>query len=197
MPYEYRKLTPQEKEKVIRIRKENGYPVHTPPHPFREEGFYLITAACFEHMSVMDSPNRRSEFEVRMLDIFKSSTIETSAWVILPNHYHVLVGVSAFEQISVAIKRLHNGTSYEWNKADGLTGKRRVWYHFADRCIRNERHYQQAMNYIHINPVKHSLVDTPYEWVWSSLGLYLEDKGHDWLREQWRNFPPESDLLVE
>ena len=41
MPYEYRKLTPEEREAVLRQRRECGYPRHAPPHPFREAGRYL------------------------------------------------------------------------------------------------------------------------------------------------------------
>ena len=48
----------------------------------------------------------------------------------------------------------------------------------------------QAFNYIHFNPVKHGYVKTPYEWMWSSLALYEQDFGREWLRERWAKFPP-------
>jgi len=197
MPYDYRKLTPEEGDEIVRIRKKNGYPLHAPPHSFREGGNYLITAACFEHTPIMDAAVRRSEFETRLLGLFASAKIQIQAWVILPNHYHLLVGVDDFDQIAPVIKRLHNGTSYEWNRADGMTGKRRVWYHYVDRCIRDNNHFLRAMNYIHINPVKHGLVESPYDWVWSSLHLYLEEKGRDWLRNLWVNYPPQGKLGFE
>jgi putative transposase len=197
MPYEYRKLTPLEKEEVVQIRKEKGYPLHAPPHPFRDEGYYLITAACYEHAPVMESPARRTEFEIRLLETLKTFGMETSAWVILPNHYHVLVGVRIFEQISQAIKKLHGGISHAWNQVDGITGKRQIWYHYTDRYIRDESHFHRSLNYIHYNPVKHNLVDSPYEWIWSSLSLYLEDRGVDWLRGLWRDYPPPKDFKVE
>ena len=56
--------------------------------------------------------------------------------------------------------------------------------------IRNEAHYYQALNYIHINPVKHGYVKSPYDWIWSSLAIYVDEKGRDWLREQWEAHPP-------
>ena len=49
MPYEYRKLSPQEREEIVRYRNEKGYPLHAPPHPFCDAGAYLISAANFEH----------------------------------------------------------------------------------------------------------------------------------------------------
>jgi putative transposase len=192
MPYEYREMTQEQRQEVLRIRKERGYPLHAPPHPIREEGFYFLTATCYEHAHVMQLPERRSEFEIRLLTAMHLAGMEVTAWVVLPNHYHVLVSVCEFEQIPVVMKALHTGTSFEWNPSDGCAGKRKVWYHYSDRFIREEAHYFAAMNYIHYNPVKLGYVATAYDWVWSSLGLYYEDKGKEWLREKWTKYPPQD-----
>lgn len=190
MPYEYRKLSQIEREEVLRIRKENGYPLHSPPHPIRTHGYYLITATCFDHAPVMGASDRRNDFETRLLDNLKSILAEVVAWVVLPNHYHFLACFECFECISTMMKKLHTSTSFEWNQTDGLTGRRRVWYHYVDRLMRSEGQMAQVFNYIHYNPVKHGYVDSPYDWIWSSLGLYEQDYGRDWLREKWVKFPP-------
>jgi putative transposase len=190
MHYEYRKLTSEQQEEILRQRRERNYPLHAPPHPFREEGYYLITAANYEHQPIMNSPDRRTDFEKRLLAIMQEIQADIVGWVILTNHYHFLVGVESLEHVSSALKQLHGVTSREWNLADGQTGKRRVWYKFADRMIRDEAHYFRALNYIHVNPVKHGHTSDAYEWSWSSLGLYYEDQGREWLKEKWRVFPP-------
>ena len=77
------------------------------------------------------------------------------AWVILPNHYHVLAGLQSLDLASAALKQLHGTTSRDWNMADGQTGRRRVWFKFADRVIRGDAGFYGALNYIHVNPVKH------------------------------------------
>lgn len=61
-PYAYRKMTPEEREEVVRIRKERGYPLHAPPHPIREGGYYFITCVNFEHRPIMMDASRREEF---------------------------------------------------------------------------------------------------------------------------------------
>ena len=101
------------------------------------------------------------------------------------------------EDVSAALKQLHGSTSFEWNLADGLQGKRKIWYKFSDRMIRGDAHYYRAMNYIHYNPVKHGYVDNAYEWQWSSLSLYYEDQGRDWLREKWKTYPPATEYGKE
>jgi hypothetical protein len=35
MPYEYRKLSPTEREEIVTYRRTHGYPLHAPPHPSR------------------------------------------------------------------------------------------------------------------------------------------------------------------
>ncbi len=192
MPYEYQKLSPQERKEILEERKEQGYPLHSPPHPFRHEGTYLITAANYKHQHILENSERRTQFETLLLQSFLEAGAEVIAWVILTNHYHILLTVEKFVIISDILRYLHGSTSYQWNQEEGLQGKRKVWYRFADRMIRNEKHLQRAMNYIHYNPVKHGLVDDVYDWRWSSLFLYEDEKGTSWLRENWKKYKPSS-----
>ncbi|MCC6298301.1 MAG: transposase [Anaerolineales bacterium] len=194
MPYEYRKLSPKEREEIVKQRRARGYPLHAPPHPFREEGAYLISAANFEHKPIIKSPKRLTEFESRLLTALREIAAEVIAWVILPNHYHFLAYILSLNHVSAALQRLHGITSRGWNIEDGLTGKRRVWYKFADTYIRNDGHLHTAFNYVHYNPVKHGYVSDPYDWQWSSLSLYYEDKGRQWLREHWKSYTPPKDF---
>ena len=132
MTYEYRKLSAKEREEIVNYRRERGYPLHAPPHPFREAGVYMISVANFEHRAFINSTKRRTEFEIRLLNAIKRITKELIAWVVLPNHYHVLLSVQSLEDLSATLKHLHGTTSREWNIEDNLTGKRRVWYKFVD-----------------------------------------------------------------
>ena len=194
MPYEYRKLTAREREEIVHSRSEHGYPLHAPPHPFREAGYYLITAANFEHISVMDSIIRRTEFEILLLEAMSGIQAEAIAWVILSNHYHILVDVESLDSVSAALKYLHGKTSRKWNLEDNLTEKRRVWYKFSDRLMRSEKQLHQTFNYIHYNPVKHGYTDDIYSWPWSSIKLYENNQGRDWLQKQWKSNNPSDEF---
>ena len=126
MPYEYRKMTPEEREAVLRLRRVRGYPLHGPPHPIRDAGSYLITAATYEHQHILTTKERRTDFEARLLEQCQAMSAQVFAWIVLPNHYHVLLGVESLEPLSKSIKRLHGATAREWNLADGKTGQRKV-----------------------------------------------------------------------
>lgn len=194
MPYEYRKLSQKERESIVEARKQRGYPLHAPPHPFREGGTYLITAANFEHKAIMAHPERRTEFQEVLLNGFREIHAEIIAWVILCNHYHILVTIESLDLVSNLVKLIHGRTSHDWNVQDVLTGKRKVWYRFSDRLIRNEIHLNQTLNYLHYNPVKHGYVKDTYNWQWSSLFLYEQEMGRDWLRACWKEYTPTSDF---
>jgi putative transposase len=189
MPYDYRRMTPEERETVVEERRRRGYPFHAPPHPYRGPGWYCITAANYEHIHIMSSPDRLTAFEEQLLGELTDGGVEVGGWVVLTNHYHLLVAVESLDQVSTSLQHLHGSTSRQWNLEDGLTGQRKVWYRFQDRCVRNEGHYYHALNYLHYNPVKHGCVEGPYDWPWSSVHLYHETYGREWLRDHWVEYP--------
>jgi len=113
--------------------------------------------------------------------------IDILAWVVLPNHYHLLIE-GDLRLFARRIARLHNGTATQWNREDGTPG-RKVWHQFSDRVIRSERHYYASLNYIHANPVKHGYAPLAQDWPWSSFGFYLDMIGRERLAEWWREYP--------
>jgi len=171
--YEYRKLTPEQKAELVKHRLSRGYPPHAPPHQVRDKSFYLLTAACYEHKFHMHSESRRQQLLDMIFERFITSDVTICAWAVLPNHYHLLVHIVNFEVLSDLFRRIHGITSRQWNLEENVT-KRKVWYRWCDRAIRSERHYYTTLNYIHYNPVKHSLVQSPYDWIESSVHWYLQ-----------------------
>ena len=186
--YEYRKLTPEKRADLVRQRLAHGYPPHSPPHPVRDQPFYLLTATCYEHVNHMQSHERRSQVLDALFEQFVSTGMEIRAWVVLPNHYHLLAKVTAFDALGGMLRLVHGPTARQWNLEDDAPG-RRVWHAFADRAIRSERHHLTTVNYIHYNPVKHGWSGSPYDWEESSVPWYLEHYGREWLRDSWVRYP--------
>jgi putative transposase len=186
--YKYRGLNAEQREELVRQRLAQGFPLHAPPHPLREQIYYLLTATCYEHKCYMEIEFRRQQVLNLLFEKFANDDVEIHAWVILPNHYHLLVKVKKFEVLSDCFRSIHGSISRQWNLEEGTTG-RKVWYRFCDRAIRSERHYYTTLNYIHYNPVKHSWSKSPYDWTISSVHWYLEHQGRDWLRDLWINYP--------
>jgi putative transposase len=114
--------------------------------------------------------------------------ITLRAWVVLRNHYHLLLKSRVGRDISKFIGRLHGRTSYEFNLLDNAQG-RKVWYSYWDTCIRTEADYWTRFNYVHNNPVKHGYVQRHADWEFSSYRYYLQTKGEEWLADCWQRYP--------
>jgi putative transposase len=140
MPYEYRKLSPKEREEIVNYRRVHGYPLHAPPHPFREAGTYLISAANFEHRAIMHSAERRTAFETQLLNSVKEIAKELIAWVILPNHYHILVSIQSLDNVSAALRHLHGTTSHKWNVEDDLRDCFLKAFQYTDDTVHTDFH---------------------------------------------------------
>ncbi len=186
--YDYRHLTAEERAELVRTRLSRGYPPHEPPHSVRDRTLYLFTASCYNHQRLIDSPERRRELLDAVFDHFLSMGMEITAWVILPNHYHLVADAVDMAKIGSIFKAIHGASARLWNLADQQVG-RKVWYRYSDRAIRSERHYFTTLNYLHFNPVKHGWAASPYDWPHSSIHWYLQHMGRDWLRDLWIRYP--------
>lgn len=185
--YEYRKLSPEQKIAVVQERLRKGFPPHSPPHPIKNSAFYLITVPCYEHKHRINTEARRQQLLDVVFDKFINEGIEILAWVIIPNHYHLLIKNVDFPLLSKTFRSIHGPLARQWNLEDNRTGK--IWCSYSDRAIRSQKHYYTVINYIHNNPVKHNCVRSPYEWKQSSVHWYLENNGRDWLRSCWVEYP--------
>ena len=117
--------------------------------------------------------------------------IALCAWVILPNHYHILVQPGYGMSIAKLTNLLHGRTSFQLNALDQSRG-RKVWYSYWDVCMRTEYDFWARFNYIHYNPVKHGYVDAPEDWEFSSYRFYLKEQGRNWLWNCLQRYPAEE-----
>jgi putative transposase len=186
--YNYRRMSPDEQRAVLVYRSSMGFPLHEPPHFTVDSQLYLITAANFEHRRILATERRRDAFQALLLGSIASlADVRIYAWVILQNHYHLIVK-GDLACIGAALGTLHRQTSAPWNREDGTPG-RRVWYRFSNRGIRSEQALWAAINYAHENPIRHGCVDRIDAWHWSSFQLYLDDFGDERLRVLHQAYP--------
>lgn len=101
----------------------------------------------------------------RALLHFDGERYRLLAWVVMPNHVHVLVqpGVPLAEL-------LHTWKSFTGKAVNRLLGDAgTVWQpDYFDRFIRDESHLAAATAYVENNPVKAGLCLKAEEWRWGS-----------------------------
>jgi REP element-mobilizing transposase RayT len=103
---------------------------------------------------------------------FDSQRYRLLAWVVMPNHVHVLLqsanGWSAAEIVGswkkFTARRINSTHQNLERKSTTSIWQREYW----DRVVRDERHYNKTIEYIHLNPVTARLATKAEDWPWSS-----------------------------
>jgi len=91
---------------------------------------------------------------------------ELNAWVLMPNHLHVLFTVRGVP-MSRTVENWKKFTAHEANKLLQRHGK--FWAEdYWDTFMRDPAHQLKTRRYIENNPVKARLVREPEQWPWSS-----------------------------
>src|SRR5262249_7107780 len=94
------------------------------------------------------------------------SEYELRAWVVMPNHVHLVVDVWNVP-LAWLINRWKGGASRQANQKLNRTGK--FWDRdYYDTVIRDSQHLMTAIRYTEQNPNKALLVKDPRDWPWSS-----------------------------
>ena len=134
--YNWRKMNSAQREDLLRTRKVSRLPWHSPPHRPGVGTQFHITAACYEHKPVIGkSSSRMAEFEANLLDLLHSQgNVKIYSWVILPNHYHLLLKENGITELLKAVGKFHGKSSYQWNGEDISRG-RKVWCNVLENAI--------------------------------------------------------------
>ncbi len=95
-----------------------------------------------------------------------SATIGCDAWVVMPNHVHLLI--TPCVELPKIMHSVKGFTAREANRLLGRTGSPFWQKEFFDHWIRNEREFERIRAYIERNPVTAGLAASPEEYCWSS-----------------------------
>ena len=164
---------------------------HAPAHLFLTDYHYFITAGTQGKKPYFDSDAKKELLFDTICEMLKEDHSELQGWVILSNHYHILVKLKDAFLLPQIIKKIHSKSAVLVNKLSKRTG-RKIWYQYWDECVRDEKDFYAKLNYIHFNPVKHGYVEDPESYKFSSYNHYLKIEGINWLEDILKNFPPKK-----
>jgi putative transposase len=97
---------------------------------------------------------------------FHGERYDLHAWVVMPNHVHVLFKVDATPMAEI----LESWKKYTSQTANRLLNRRGEFWQadYWDTFMRDSEHELETRNYIENNPAKAGLVLDPKTWQWSS-----------------------------
>ncbi len=153
---------------------------HRPPHIYLDNTNYFITIGTFRKSRLFNNDIKKQFIKSALDSAIKKFGYILHAWVILDNHFHILIKALRGELLPRFIGSVTGKSAIELNKLDKISG-RQCWYQYWDRCIRNEADFWRRMNYTHYNPVKHSYVSLMGEYLFSSYRDYLGEQGQRWI----------------
>ena len=110
---------------------------------------------------------------------------EIDAMIVLPNHIHCIWTLPPDDaDFSTRWRLVKTWFTKHCDPALRPTDKTQLWQHrYWEHLIRDERDFQNHVEYIHYNPIKHGLANSAIEWPYSSFhnyvknGLYSADWG--------------------
>ena len=106
----------------------------------------------------------------------------------MPEHVHLLLSEPERALLANAIQSLKIAVAKRSAATREFDGKHSpLWYkRYYDRNIRSYTDFLEKLRYIHRNPVKRGLVETPEGWLWSSFCHYAtgEDCGVE-IESEW------------
>ncbi|HEU5071573.1 MAG TPA: transposase [Verrucomicrobiae bacterium] len=98
-----------------------------------------------------------------------NQSYELRAWVVMPNHVHVLLKVGNVS-LSRVVEDWKRFTAHAINQRVGRKGQ--LWFSdYWDTYMRHAGHEAHTQHYIEANPVKALLAREAKQWPWSSARL--------------------------
>ena len=155
----------------------------------------FITTSTYRRAPVFLSHRFCHCFVQRLEEVRQELKFLLIGWVLMPEHFHLLIKPEPAETTPLILKELKEQTAdrilktlranlqYEWCHKT-LTRLRlpptvhdgchyRLWNRrFHPFNVFTEKKLQEKLNYMHNNPVKRGLVSSPGDWPWSSWRFY-------------------------
>jgi putative transposase len=162
---------------------------------FHEPGdVHELTFSCFGRKPLLHDDRHKQILCDGIDRACRDKKFRLVAFVIMPEHVHLLVLPTSEARIDEFLSHVKRPTSYRLKESlkrshDDLLrelttlerpGKLafRFWQEGPgyDRNLQNEKAILQAIEYVHLNPVRRGLVTKACDWKWSSANWYESNR---------------------
>ena len=142
--------------------------------------FYHVTSRGNERKAIFKSHRDREKF----LSYLESASQRYGAiihvYCLMDNHYHILIE-TPLGNLSQIMQHINGAYTTYFN-----VKRQRAGHLFQGRyksiLVEVDEYAKELSRYIHLNPVRAGIVDTPEEYKWSSYPYYaIERKAPQWL----------------
>ena len=146
---------------------------------------HLITCSCYRRLPFLRSARARDRFLVILEQTRRRYRFVVVGYVVMPEHMHVLITEPEVGSPSTVMQVLKQRSARSLlprrrrrdrrqRELFGEEGQRAFWQaRFYDFNVWTAKKRVEKLRYMHRNPVKRGLVESPEQWRWSSYRHYL------------------------
>ena len=130
-------------------------------------GTYHVSANAYMRKHLLQS-DRSASLLIDVLCHYRDEKkFALHAFVVMPDHFHALITLGDGVTIERAMQYIKGAFSFRAKKEFGVTWK--IWQSgYNDHRVRTKAEYDNALQYIEMNPVKARLCAAPSEFPFSS-----------------------------
>ena len=151
---------------------------------------YFITGVTEKRRMIFHDDRSIALLRQTMREVKKHHPFFMRAYVVLPDHFHLLLRVHESTNISKVLHAIKRNFTLNHKRTNGTNSSAKLWQRgFWDHVIRDDRDYLNHINYIHYNPVKHGLVARAGDYRHSSFHHYLR---LGWYDLDWGSVEPDE-----
>lgn len=153
-----------------------------PTHIYLDDTTYFITARTVDRKKYFNAPKKKNIIIQQINKAKKKFGFSIYAWVILDNHYHLLIHIKEKGDLSKIFQIVNGGSSFELNKH--LKENNKIWERYWDWVIDSEDMFWEKFRYTIINPYKHQIVKSISElpnYPFSSFKQNMKQHGKDFI----------------
>jgi putative transposase len=145
------------------------------PHRTGPGRAYFVSSATWERRELFRVPQVAEILVQRILACRDKGAYQLHEFVVMPNHFHLLLTPSETTSLEKVVQLIKGGSSHEIHQQTG--NKMEIWQvGFHDWTIRDGEDYLAKVRYIHMNPVQAHLVERPEDWTFGSAsGKFVLD----------------------
>ena len=131
-----------------------------------------ITISCYSRRPYLNTPGARDLFERSLEQTRRNYGFEILAYVVMPEHVHLLLSEPPRRPLSTAMQALKVSVSKQ-------SSQRPFWQiRYHDFNVFTQPKRTEKIHYIHRNPVARGLVLEPEDWPHSSALSYANRTQH-------------------
>ncbi len=158
---------------------------------YRPGGTYFFTLVTYDRIKILTSDLARNCLRSSIEECRRTRPFEVPGIVLLPDHLHFVWTLpDGDEDYSTRISFIKSHFTRQWRANGGFEParstsrmrqeERSIWQRrFWEHTITDQHDFNQHLDYIHYNPVKHGLVSCPHKWPHSSFSRWVEHDGYE------------------